>query len=123
MAVLNPPARFACEALVAGRSVTDIADEYARRFGRPPAEAEADLRALDGDLRRLLRSAPAPREAVDAPSPAAAIDLRGVYAVGPRTVRLTVRGSPRLARLLRFLLEPAVTERRPRLHLVVTKQG
>ncbi len=123
IAVLNPPARFACQALRAGRPFPEIVRDYARRFRLPASQAERDLQRLRLDLRRLLREPVPPSAETPSDAPAGAVELRGDYAPGPRAVRLTVHGSPRLARLLRFLLLPVATRRRPRLRLTVTRHG
>ncbi len=123
IAVLNPAARFACEALAGGRPFPEVVGAYARRFGIPASRAERDLRELRRGLRRLGRE-PSPARAHAAGSAAdAPADLRDDYAPGPRPVRLTVRGSPRLARLLRHLLEPARTLGPARVRLTVTRDG
>jgi len=121
VAVLNPAARFACEALVGGRPFSEVVGAYARRFGIPISRAERDLRDLRRGLRSLARE-PSPAQAEPAgPAADAPADLRDDYAPGPRPVRLTIHGSPRLARLLRHLLEPARSAGSARVRLTVTR--
>ncbi len=122
VAVLNPAARFACEALATDRPLADIAADYARRFRTSPARAEQELRELHRDFRRLLRPPRRPPPDTSAVVEGT-VELDGVYAAGPRPVRLTVAGSPRLARLLRFLLRPAAVRGPARPRLTVVKRG
>ncbi len=123
VAVLNPPARFACEAFAAGRPFAQIVTDYARRYGIAPGRAEQDLRELRRGLARITRRSPLPPAATGPAAAACPPDLEAICAPGPRAIRLTVHGSRRLARLLVFLLLPVRTTASARRHLRVTRCG
>ena len=117
VAILNPPARFACEAFAAGRPFAKVISDYAQRYGISPDRAEQDLRELRRRVARITRRSPRPPTATAPAAAACPPDLETICAPGPRAVRLTVHGSRRLARLLRFLLQPVRTDSPAHRHL------